>query len=154
VNVTPAVSLAHDLMSLHGLVPQGWRFAFDHARKRAGCCKYGRKLITLSRHFVAMNDEATVRETLLHEIAHALTPGAHHGPAWYAKAREIGSNGRRLYGEETAMPAGKWAATCLRCKRVVRRHKRPMRGRTYAHRGCGGTFEWAYTPADVEQGVA
>ena len=44
-----AQELARELMRRHGLFDAGWRFRFDHARRRFGCCRYGPKLITLSR---------------------------------------------------------------------------------------------------------
>ena len=76
-------------MQQHGLSAQGWRFQFDHARRRFGACRYGRKLITLSRPLVLLNPEAEVRDTILHEIAHALCPGDGHGVRWKQKCREI-----------------------------------------------------------------
>ena len=42
-------------------------------------------------------DEAEVRETILHEIAHARVGASHgHDAVWQAEARRIGSTGRRL----------------------------------------------------------
>ena len=34
-------------------------------------------------------------DTLLHELAHARTPGAHHGPVWKNAAVEMGCTGKR-----------------------------------------------------------
>lgn len=66
-----------------------WRFGWDRAIRRLGCCRYQRKLITLSQHFVAHflqeNPQQIIR-TLLHEIAHALAYVHHketgHGSIW------------------------------------------------------------------------
>jgi hypothetical protein len=44
-------------MRRHGLFEAGWRFRFDHARRRFGCCRYGPKLITLSRPLTLLNGE-------------------------------------------------------------------------------------------------
>ena len=41
------------------------------------------------------SDEATIRDTILHEIAHALTPGQHHNDVWRRKATAIGCTGQR-----------------------------------------------------------
>jgi len=62
--------LAVTLMQQHGLV--GWTFKFDHARRRFGCCNFTRRTISLSRPLTFLNDDAEVRDTILHEIAHAL----------------------------------------------------------------------------------
>ena len=66
-----------------------------------------------------------MRETILHEIAHALAPrGAGHGPVWRALAQSIGCNGSRCYGSEVAQPKPKFRGTCPGCNRVIYRHRR------------------------------
>ena len=80
MHLIDARNLAWDLMRQHGLADLGWRFRFDHARRRFGSCKYREKAITLSRPLTLLNGEAEVRDTVLHEIAHALCPGDGHGP--------------------------------------------------------------------------
>jgi hypothetical protein len=72
-----------------------------------------------------LNDEREVRDTILHEIAHALAPpGAGHGAKWQAVALSIGCSGRRCYGQEVARPAPKFKGTCPVCRRVIYRHRR------------------------------
>ena len=88
-----AQQLAVGLIQEHGLI--GWRFRFDHARRRFGCCRSSEKTITLSRPLTILNSCAQVRDTILHEIAHALTPGDGHGVKWRAKCREIGADPKR-----------------------------------------------------------
>ena len=80
--------LALGLMREHR-VPGDWLFEFDRSKVRFGRCHYGRKEISLSRHLVELNDEAEVRETILHEIAHALAPW---GWAWAEVAASGGSD--------------------------------------------------------------
>ena len=73
MNLNDAQSLAADLMQQHKL-PREWSFGFDRSKVRFGKCDYGKKRISLSRHLVEANGIAVVRETILHEIAHALAP--------------------------------------------------------------------------------
>jgi predicted SprT family Zn-dependent metalloprotease len=56
----------------------------------------------MSRLLVSLNDKREVRETILHEIAHALAgPKVRaHGREWGEIALRIGCNGRRCYGDE------------------------------------------------------
>ena len=124
-----ALLLARSLMTQHGLT--GWTTRLDHARRRFGCCNYTRKLITLSRPLVLLNDESQVRDTILHEIAHALTPGDGHGPRWKAKCREIGADPKRTYDDATVRsPARKpapYRMGCVACDWWTDRRRRPTR---------------------------
>jgi predicted SprT family Zn-dependent metalloprotease len=116
--------LAEALMRQHKLLPQ-WSFVFDRSRVRFGRCHYDKRQISLSRFLVELNDEPEVRETILHEIAHALAPrGAGHGPLWKAVAQSIGASGQRCYGQDVQRPAAKYKATCPACRWVIYRHRR------------------------------
>jgi predicted SprT family Zn-dependent metalloprotease len=135
-----AQQLADDLMRLHKLSPK-WSFKFDHSKISFGKCYYGKKLISLSRHLVHLNDENEVRDTILHEIAHALAPrGAGHNAAWQAIAKSIGCNGQRCYGAEVVRPAPKFKGTCPACKLVIYRHRR----REVACAHCSPVFDRKY----------
>jgi predicted SprT family Zn-dependent metalloprotease len=121
-----AEKMARHLMQVHR-VPRGWSFAFDRSKVRFGKCDFSRKQISLSRHLVLLNPEEEVRDTILHEIAHALAPrGSGHGPAWRALAISIGCNGQRCYGREVVRPAAKYRGTCPSCRRVIYRHRRTL----------------------------
>jgi len=123
MDVVAARQLALDLMRAHALV--GWSFAFDHARRRFGCCRWRDKVITLSKPLTFLNSEDQVRETILHEIAHALTPGDGHGLKWRAKCRELGIKPERCYGEaEVVSPPRSAARYVIGCKRCGWWHER------------------------------
>lgn len=92
-----AENLAISLMSEHTLIIQGWTFKFSNKKKSAGTCNYTRKTISLSRFLTPGATPDAVRNTILHEIAHALTPGHGHDFVWLTKAREIGCNGKRCF---------------------------------------------------------
>lgn len=104
-------TLGRQLMDQHGL--QAWDLDLDHARRRAGACHYTARKITVSRHLMALYDEAMVTDTLLHEIAHALAGArAGHGPRWRSLAVSIGCSGRRLAGREEPRVPAPWIGRC------------------------------------------
>lgn len=113
---------ARNLMNLHNL--DGWSFGFDNAKRRCGQCSHKRKRITLSRYYVELNSPAEVHETILHEIAHALTPGAGHGSEWRAMARKIGAKPQRCAGPDVNMPAAKYQLMCAGGHDFGPRHRR------------------------------
>lgn len=134
--------VAAHLLEQHGLAARGWTFGWDNARRRAGCCRYRDKRITLSRHYVERNvadRPGDVLDTILHEIAHALAGhAAGHGDAWRAVCARIGAEPKRCYDSEVIdMPAGKWRADCPGCAKVYRRHKK-LRDNMWSYcRPCG-----------------
>jgi len=128
--------LAQKLMKSHGLM--SWRFEFDSAFRRFGQCNYSRKVISLSRHLVLLNSEDRVKDTILHEIAHALTPGHHHDSVWRKKAVEIGCDGKRCFTEsDTVMTKPKYVATCKSCNKSYKRFKRSRYNSSCGY--CGGS---------------
>jgi len=137
MDLPTAGKLAHELMSAHGLTRRGWTFTFNRARRQLGKCDYVRKRIELSLLFVARNGEAEVRDTILHEIAHALAGHrAGHGAKWRDTCVRIGALPKRTC-ETAMMPRGAYRAVCPTCRQEHHRHRRPLKGRTYFCRACG-----------------
>jgi predicted SprT family Zn-dependent metalloprotease len=122
-----ARDLAIRLLEEHGLTALGWRFLFDNARRRFGSCRYGSKRITLSRPLTLLNDIGEVRDTLLHEIAHALSPGDGHGRRWRAKCVQIGARPKRCFDDTTVVAppraAAKYQFGCNACEWWVDRRR-------------------------------
>lgn len=123
MNPAGARITARHLMDEHGL--HAWSFGFDNAKRRCGQCNYTKRLITLSRYYVGMNDEREVRDTILHEIAHALTgPGHGHGPKWKSTARKIGATPNRCADASVSMPPAPWELLCTEGHSLGPRHRR------------------------------
>ena len=116
-----AIDLATELMDAHGLV--GWRIKLDHARRRAGQCDYTNKVISLSRLYVRHADIDHIRDTILHEIAHALVGPRHgHDAVWRQKAREIGCTATRCH--DLSFARARWVMTCPNGCFSVERHRK------------------------------
>jgi len=137
--------LANFLMHKHELTSKGWRFEFDTAKRRFGCCNHRYKKITLSKALVSINDEARVKNTILHEIAHALVGGGHgHDSVWRDKAIQIGCDGKRCYtSENTVIPESKYVAICVGCGYVHKKHRKPTRI-SACGTCCKGVFQSKY----------
>ena len=116
-----AIDLATELMDAHGLVD--WRIKLDHARRRAGQCDFTNKTISLSRLYVRHADIGHIRDTILHEIAHALVGPRHgHDAVWRQKAREIGCTATRCHSLSFAR--ARWVMTCPNGCFSVERHRK------------------------------
>jgi predicted SprT family Zn-dependent metalloprotease len=143
MDVNEARRLAEQLIREQGLA--GWRFEFDRARRRFGCCWTKKKLITLSRPLTELNDAGEVRDTILHEIAHALVPGGHTA-AWRKMCEKIGAVPKRCYaGDAVKLPEiprwVRYVAMC-RCPMEHVKKRRPARGRIYICRKCREKLAW------------
>jgi predicted SprT family Zn-dependent metalloprotease len=127
MHIHEAAALARELMVSHA--PTGWSFGFDNARRRFGLCSYRQKLITLSAPLTECNGVDEVRDTILHEIAHALAgPQAGHGYAWRAMARILGARPNRCYQpSEVVMVAGTYQAKCAMCERTHHKYRKIKR---------------------------
>jgi predicted SprT family Zn-dependent metalloprotease len=79
-----------------------WTFAWIDHKTTYGMCHYRKREIQLSRVLTEVVSEAEVEDTILHEIAHALTPGCGHGRMWKMMARALGANPKstRAFTEE------------------------------------------------------
>lgn len=100
-------------LAQHGLDELGWQGRFDEAKKRFGICKMREKIISLSRPLVLLNPEDEVRDTILHEIAHALAwerhrENCHHDARWRRICKEIGARAVATYDDEVAQPDLPW----------------------------------------------
>lgn len=152
MQIDDAAALARRLMDLHGLT--GWGIAFDNAKTRAGVCRPNRKQLGLSRPLTRLHDGDEVRDTILHEIAHALVGAQHgHDAIWRAKALEIGCSGSRCISSMNGAVPADWVGTCPAGHRVTR-HRRPQRAQS-----CGlcsidfhpdALFEWTFRGHEAE----
>jgi predicted SprT family Zn-dependent metalloprotease len=101
------------------LKEKGWSFSgFDSAVRRAGVCRGGRKVIGLSKLMSQVRSDDEVKNTILHEVAHALDFAIRgrsaHDAVWKSIAKEIGCDGKRCYetNEEIKTQVYKYVAVC------------------------------------------
>ena len=139
-----AENLALTLMKDNG-VGNTWSFRFDNAKRRCGACHHGKRMITMSRHFVTLNSEADVRDVILHEIAHVLAgPMASHGPQWQIWALRLGARPERCQSD-VAMPEGGVEGVCAPdCTQRHTRHRMPPKrlADAYLCNRCDAPVTW------------
>ena len=138
--------LARELMDDHGL--ESWSVEINpRLRTTFGRCNHNRQLIDINWYHCTRSEADTIRDTILHEIAHALVGRRQgHNHVWRAKAIEIGCSGSRTGKWEddvlpTTITARPWAMVCP-AHGVVAKRKRKPRAR-YTCKECGAcvTYE-------------
>jgi predicted SprT family Zn-dependent metalloprotease len=126
VDIMEARTLARQLMNQYGL--QRWTFRIDNCRSRFGHCSWRHNRISLSGPLTYLNDLDKVRDTILHEIAHALTPYAYHNQTWRIKAQQIGANPTACYDTANVKtPTAPWHAICPKCHKDIKRYRMSRR---------------------------
>lgn len=141
MKLADAKKVVFELMRDHGLFDQGWGFDFDGGRARFGFCRYDVKRISLSRYLVRLNLSERVKNTILHEIAHALVgKGEGHGYMWRTMAVKIGCSGQRCYGNEVVPVKRPWQIVCANCGPVDM--FRFNRKKNMTHSICRGSISY------------
>jgi len=78
-----------------------WSFAWNNRKKSLGICDYATRTISVSEfNFGRLKDKRKVLDTVLHEIAHALTPGDGHGNRWKQTCVTVGAIPQRCYSSD------------------------------------------------------
>lgn len=140
MDLRDAFALAEHLLETHGL--GDWRVRYDGAKRRAGICRFRDKALGLSAPLTALHSEHEVRDTILHEIAHALVGPRHgHDGEWRRVAREIGCSGERCVPADAPRVEPAWLGVCP-AGHTTGRHRRPERVMTCAT--CSRSFDLAY----------
>lgn len=125
VNELVIRKMAYELMHQYNLLETGWQFYFNDNRSRLGVCKEYNKSIELSIWHVNNSPFESVKNTLLHEIAHAIVGCRHqHNNVWRSKAIEIGCNGERCGVMNSPK---KYTGICPNCERRISVNRRTDR---------------------------
>jgi predicted SprT family Zn-dependent metalloprotease len=124
-------TLANALLAEHGLtdVARPWTIKLSNSHRNAGVCWHSQHVIELSAPLASIWTEDNSRDTILHEIAHALTNDG-HGAEWRAVCRKIGARPSRCWGRygEAAVPE-KYKGTCPKGHVIYRARKTRSMGR-------------------------
>jgi predicted SprT family Zn-dependent metalloprotease len=150
LNRTFTVKARGNTYNINPKIDLGYKFRWDNARRRFGCCNYGQLHISLSKPLCSINLDkihGKVTDTILHEIAHALCievygrlDGRGHGSNWISIAKQIGCDGKRCYDANLVEnPTSKYILICPTCGKESKRYKKPTK--SYA---CGECCNGVY----------
>lgn len=112
----------------------GWRFRFNDRKRGLGLCDFRNRVIEVSHLHARLDSQSQILDTILHEIAHALTWIIHgngvsvHGPEWKAQCIRVGANPKACADandEGIVSKPGKWVAHCPGCKKEFNWHRKP-----------------------------
>ncbi len=116
---------ARELMDQYEL--HGWRFQIAGTKRRIGRCYYHRRVIEFSRYYIESSWHE-IEDTLLHEIAHAITfinHGSEHGhdEVWRHYAGLLGAAPKACSDRHVSTAKFNYVITCTSCGRSWKRHR-------------------------------
>lgn len=117
-------AFASQKMREYGLTERGWVFAWINTKRYMGRCDYRKKRIEISKQFLGVAPDYEMRDTVLHEIAHALTPGHHHNKTWKRACKLVGAKPIAVCRDDSFDLEPAWVAV-VDSKVVYRWHRKP-----------------------------
>jgi predicted SprT family Zn-dependent metalloprotease len=144
--------LANFYLNQAGLT--GWKIAFSNAAGRGGSCSYKTKTLRFSRLYMKASTEAGTRNTITHEVAHAIAGSGHgHDAVWKRIHKSMGGTGQTTVAESQVnmrvIEAKKNNyVICNKCHKFLGKSTRKIKTVGRIHAGCGGT------PVNVHRSLA
>lgn len=138
--------LVEEELTGYGLYQEGWRFNWCRTTRTMARCHYGTKLIEVSKHWAKIMTDFELKQTILHELAHALSyniygwEGMGHGVNWKKVAKEIGVVVPKHAMDTLKTPEHTWEVYCKLCNKTLKKmYRKPSSNYNWhTHRGCGG----------------
>ena len=124
-----------------------WELKLSNQKRHLGYCRPRKKLISISRAFMETNPFPVIKDTLLHEIAHALhfleTGKTNHNNGWKSFALKVGCEPKRCAtGEGLNMPKGNYVGFCPVCRKETHFYRRVKRSYSCSH--CTNKYDSRY----------
>lgn len=109
-----------------------WVLKLSHQRRHLGYCKPMRKTISVSLLYMERNPFHIMKDTLLHEIAHAIhfreSGKMGHNNGWKEVAQRVGCAPVRCASlEGLRVPEGKYSGVCRSCGKTVQFYREVRR---------------------------
>lgn len=125
MNKLRATQLAVTLITHH--LPKEWKFDWNKRKSALGVCNFRKKTIYLSEYFLGRIPDDEIKDTILHEIAHALAfieyKHAGHGWQWKLVCRRIGAKPDRTHKGEVQNQEHRYKIKCPVCDIEFGRHR-------------------------------
>lgn len=141
MDINEALIETQKLLNAYGLTD--WKAKSSRMVRCFGWCDYSKKTIALSKALVELNTKEEVAKTIIHELAHALTPGDHHGKKWVAMCERLGIFPYRCYDNPTrnvVRVKAKYDVVCPAHGRVTGAFRASKR--IHTHVNCGQIVEY------------
>ena len=126
---------------------KGWELNFSNRKRTLGHCNCTKKVISVSNAYLKTNPFGVMKDTLLHEIAHALqfdkTGRTDHGKEWKSIACDVGCRPVRCADtSEINLPEAKYLGTCPCCGNKTNFYRKVSK--VYSCNICSKKFDPRY----------
>lgn len=143
------VEKTQKLLRSHGI--NNWNVSFGKRKRALGLTKYSEKTIEYSNHWVPIMKIQAIDELIIHEVAHALTPGAKHGMNWRMTCLILGgepeqvSNVSNIIDSDKDVSFGnKYTLVCPKCGQQSFYNRKLKINRSCGICGVPGVYDPAF----------
>ena len=134
MDLNEAEQLAKDLIKQYNIP---YSFAWNNSYRYIGRCSCSKHIIYLSKAYTLLNSIDQIKDTILHEIAHALAPiSENHGTKWKKIAISLGCIPKACVERETVIVPFKYIGHCIKCFKEFKVSRRTR----IACRSCCKTY--------------
>jgi predicted SprT family Zn-dependent metalloprotease len=148
MTINQAITLTKKMLSEYSELSR-WNVTTNRRKKAAAVCNYTYRQIELSMYVIPSLLDSSVKDSIIHEIAHALCPGENHNNVWKRKCIELGGNGQRCYSSvdyregakgriELQEKLAKYTLTCPVCGEKYFKNRRPTKSSSCGKHGTRG----------------
>lgn len=130
--------------TMDGYQLTNWSFKWSNSKTVFGLCDYEKETIFLSKVLNSVRDIEQIKNTILHEVAHALTPYNGHNDVWKKLFISMGGSGEicskvddKVY--DVMEKTSKYVLLCPSCNAKSFLHRKPKYSTS-----CGKCYPKAY----------
>lgn len=140
MNYTEDILIARTKAEMQRLKLEGWSVKIGSKRSEYGSACFVNKVIEISLPCANLSNDEGLRETILHEIAHALCDkNVHHGKKWKDTYRKIGGNPEYVDKQVNTDNFYIWE---VRCPEFCMEYNGALKRKRAECRKCGKDIEY------------
>ncbi|HPQ80046.1 MAG TPA: SprT-like domain-containing protein [Candidatus Dojkabacteria bacterium] len=120
----------------------GWTFEWSNTKRTIGDCNFKAHTIRISRFYLPLMSEEELKDTFLHELAHALLGmGYGHNQMFYDMCRKVGCKNPNK-DVDVPLHNYRFKAVCSRCGFTTFKNRRNVNGA--CPKCCNGVYNKKY----------
>lgn len=122
-----------------------WTVKLNNAKRSLWLCDETKKELRFSKFFIENNSDIEIKETLIHEVAHALAwNDKKHWPKWIQMAKLLGLKNPEQFNRTAVQAEWKYLMICPWCDAKHYFYKKPKKNWKACYECCVKYNRWKF----------